>query len=87
MGVLALYRRESNAFSREQLRIVQAITSKLAVALQNGLLFRQAKQSATTDFLTGLPNTRSLFIHLDGELSRSERSSQPIAVVVCDLDG
>jgi len=87
VGVLTLYRAEPNAFSRDQLRIVQAITSKLAVALQNSLLYRQARASATTDYLTGLPNTRSLFVHLDSELSRCERTSEALSIMVCDLDG
>jgi len=82
-----LYRAEPNAFSRDQLRIVQAITSKLAVALQNSLMYRQARASATTDYLTGLPNTRSLFVHLDSELSRCERTSEVLSILVCDLDG
>jgi diguanylate cyclase (GGDEF)-like protein/putative nucleotidyltransferase with HDIG domain len=87
VGVLSLYRVEANAFNRDQLRIVQAITSKLAVALHNGLMFRQAEASATTDYLTGLPNTRSLFTHLDRELSQAELMRQPLSVIVGDLDG
>jgi len=87
VGVLTLYRAEPNAFSRDQLRIVQAITAKLAVALQNSLMYRQARASATTDYLTGLPNTRSLFVHLDSEISRCERTSEVLSILVCDLDG
>ena len=87
VGVLTLYAGQPNAFSRDQLRIIQAITSKLAMALQNALLYRQARDSATTDYLTGLPNTRSLFLHLESELSRSERSGEPLCIMVCDLDG
>ena len=37
--------------------------------------------------MTGLPNARSLFLHLDSELARSKRLQTPLAVVVCDLDG
>lgn len=86
VGVLAFYRREPNAFTRDQLRIVQAITSKLTVTLQNALTYRQAKVTARTDYLTGLPNSRSLFMHLDSELSRCERKGEPVSVMVCDLD-
>lgn len=86
VGVLALYRNERDAFARDQLRIVQAITSKLAVAVRNSLMYRQAATSATTDYLTGLPNTRSLFMHLDAELSRCQRMGDPLILMVCDLD-
>jgi len=87
IGVLALYRSDRNAFTRDQLRILQAVTSKLAVAIRNSLMYRQAAATATTDYLTGLPNTRSLFMHLDAELSRCHRSGEPLTVLVCDLDG
>src|ERR1041385_2363102 len=87
IGVLALYRSDRNAFTRDQLRILQAVTSKLAVAIRNSLMYRQAAATATTDYLTGLPNTRSLFMHLDAELSRCHRSGEPLTVLVCELDG
>ena len=49
--------------------------------------YRQVERSAVTDMLTELPNARSLFLHLDSELSRAQRTGQTIAVLVCDLDG
>ncbi len=49
--------------------------------------YRQAETSATTDFLTELPNARSLFLRLDSELSRCKRTNEPLTVLVCDLDG
>jgi diguanylate cyclase (GGDEF)-like protein len=51
------------------------------------LRYRQAESCATTDFLTGLPNARSLFLHLDAETSRAQRANSTLAVLVCDLDG
>lgn len=87
VGVLALYRTDKDAFTRDHLRLLLAICSKIAVSIENALKYRQAETSATTDVLTGLPNTRSLFLHLDGELARARRSHTPLAVLVCDLDG
>jgi len=87
VGVLTLYRPEVDAFSRDQLRILMAISSKLALTMQNALKYRVAEDSATTDYLTGLPNARSLFLHLDSELARAKRSNGGLTVFVCDLDG
>jgi diguanylate cyclase (GGDEF)-like protein/putative nucleotidyltransferase with HDIG domain len=87
LGVLTLYRSEANAFSRDHLRILLAICSKIAMAIENALRFQKAESSATTDFLTDLPNARSLFVHLDRELSRCRRENLTLAVMVCDLDG
>ncbi|HVN06713.1 MAG TPA: diguanylate cyclase [Bryobacteraceae bacterium] len=87
IGVMTLYRADSDAFSRDHLRILQAISSKVSLAVENALIFRQLEDSATTDYLSGLPNARSLFVRLDTELARCRRSGQPLCVVVCDLDG
>ncbi|HBY63261.1 MAG TPA: hypothetical protein DEH78_25850 [Solibacterales bacterium] len=87
VGVLSLYAAAKDAFTRDQLRIVEAIAGKAALAIENALRYRQAETSATTDYLTGLPNARSLFVHLEGELSRARRSGGSLAVIVCDLDG
>jgi diguanylate cyclase (GGDEF)-like protein len=86
-GVLCLYAREKNAFTEDHLRILSAAATKVAVAVENALKYRLAERSAVTDMLTELPNARSLFLHLDSELSRAKRTEQGIAVLVCDLDG
>lgn len=87
VGVMALYRLEPEAFSRDHLRILQAISGKVAMSIENALRYRQAENSASTDFLTGLLNARSLFLQLDSELARCRRLETPLAVLVCDLDG
>jgi diguanylate cyclase (GGDEF)-like protein/putative nucleotidyltransferase with HDIG domain len=87
VGVLTLYRSQRDAFSKDQLRVLLAITSKLSVAVENALKYDQAESSATTDYLTALPNARSLFVYLDGELARAARQDTDLAVLVCDIDG
>ena len=87
LGVLALYRAERDAFSKENLRILQAISSKVALSIENALSQRLLETSITTDYLTNLPNARSLFLSLDHEVSRAARTGIPLAVVVADLDG
>ena len=87
LGVLALYRAERDAFSKENLRILIAISSKVAFAIENALHNRLLETSITTDYLTNLPNARALFLWLDHEVSRASRENTELAVVVCDLDG
>jgi diguanylate cyclase (GGDEF)-like protein/putative nucleotidyltransferase with HDIG domain len=86
-GVLSVYRRDAQAFSADDLRIGMAVAAKLGLCLENAAKFRQLESSATLDFITGLPNSRALFGHLDAELSRCRRSMESLAVLVCDLDG
>jgi diguanylate cyclase (GGDEF)-like protein len=86
VGVLAMYRAERDAFAADHLRILLAISSKIALSMENALKYQQAESSATTDYLTGLPNARSLFVHLSRELARCRRTGTSLAVMVCDLD-
>jgi diguanylate cyclase (GGDEF)-like protein len=87
VAVLALYRVQQNAFAKEDLRIVLNASSKLGFTIANALKFKKAEDSATTDFLTGLPNASSLYLHLESELSRCKRSGSPLTVFMLDLDG
>ena len=87
VGVLALYHAERDAFTSDHLRILLAISSKMALAVENALKYEQAESSATTDYLTGLPNARSLFLQLDRELARCKRDTSSLTVMVCDMDG
>jgi len=87
LGVLSLYHSEKDAFTNDHLRILLAIASKLGLSIENALKYRLAETSATTDYLTGLPNARSLFLHLDREMSRCRRHEEALTVLVCDLDG
>jgi diguanylate cyclase (GGDEF)-like protein/putative nucleotidyltransferase with HDIG domain len=87
IGVLALYRGERDAFTSDNLRILLAISSKMALAIENALKYQQAENSATTDYLTGLPNARSLFLQLDRELARCKRDNSTLTVMVGDMDG
>jgi diguanylate cyclase (GGDEF)-like protein len=59
----------------------------VAISIENALKYRRAETCAVTDALTGLPNARSLFLHLDSELARCKREKSPLSVLVCDLDG
>src|SRR5712691_6389153 len=46
-----------------------------------------SRRAPNTDFLTGLPNARSICLHLEKELSRVRRTKTPLAVLLCDLNG
>ncbi|HVI07600.1 MAG TPA: HD domain-containing phosphohydrolase [Candidatus Binatia bacterium] len=87
VGVLAMYHSAQDAFTPDHLRILLAVASKVALSVENALKYQQAESSATTDFLTGLPNARSLFMHLAQEVARCKRMKNSLAVMVCDIDG
>ena len=86
LGVLSLYRADADAFAPDHLRILLGLSSKIALSFENALKYRALEASATTDYLTGLSNTRALFERLNHELSRCEPQRSPLTVMVCDLD-
>ncbi len=86
-GVLTLYHREKNCFTKDHLRLLLAASSKLGLSVENALQFEHAQSTASTDYLTGLPNARSICLHLEKELSRVRRAKTPLAVLLCDLNG
>ncbi len=86
VGVLTLYHTAKDAFTRDHLRIVLGLSAKISLAIENALKFRQVECSASTDYLTQLPNARSLFPHLENQIARSKRSGGKLAILVCLLD-
>jgi diguanylate cyclase (GGDEF)-like protein len=65
---------------RSEVASLRTERDELAVAL------RQTEALSLTDELTGLPNRRSFIQRLDQEISRSQRTDQPLAMVLLDID-
>lgn len=86
-AVLSLYQRRKNGFTPDHLRMLLAASAKLGLSVENALEFERAQSSASTDFLTGLPNARSICLHLEAELSRSRRAGGSLALLLGDLNG
>jgi len=87
LGVLTLYKLEADAFSTDHLRILLAMSEKIGASIANAAKYQDATDSAVTDYLTGLPNARSLFVQLESEIARHQRDRGRVGIVVCDLDG
>jgi diguanylate cyclase (GGDEF)-like protein len=86
-GVLTLYHLERDAFTNDHLRVLLALKSKLSLTIENTLRYQQVSVSATTDGLTALPNARTLFLHLDAELTLCKENGSGLAMLLCNLDG
>ncbi|MGH9219958.1 MAG: GGDEF domain-containing protein, partial [Vicinamibacterales bacterium] len=57
-----------------------------SAVINNSIVFEQTQEDSLTDPLTGLPNTRFMFMHLTRELARAERLKAEVALLVMDLD-
>jgi diguanylate cyclase (GGDEF)-like protein len=54
--------------------------------IHNSIVFEQTQEDSLTDALTGLPNTRFMFLHLSRELARADRLNAEVSLMVMDLD-
>jgi diguanylate cyclase (GGDEF)-like protein/putative nucleotidyltransferase with HDIG domain len=87
VGALALYCEENYGYSADEVRLLETISMHAALAVHNALVFERTEESALTDNLTGLPNSRYLYSFFEQERSRAERHGYPLAVMMMDLDG
>ncbi|HSE37795.1 MAG TPA: HD domain-containing phosphohydrolase, partial [Blastocatellia bacterium] len=87
VGTLALYCEEDRGYSADEVRLLETISRHTAAAVHNALAFERTKESALTDSLTGLPNSRYMYSFFDQERSRCERHGYPMVLMMMDLDG
>jgi diguanylate cyclase (GGDEF)-like protein len=86
LGTINLYHTRPDAFQSDDIRVTLFIAELAAQTIENARLFETARESAFTDELTGLKNTRFLHQFLEQEISRSRRNQRPFAVLGLDLD-
>jgi diguanylate cyclase (GGDEF)-like protein/putative nucleotidyltransferase with HDIG domain len=86
IGTLSVYHVEAGYYRDDHRRLLDRVSEQAAAVINNSMLFEQTQEDSLTDPLTGLPNTRFLFMHLTRELARAERLKQEVALLVMDLD-
>jgi diguanylate cyclase (GGDEF)-like protein len=87
IGTIALYHTEVGCYTDDHRRLLERVAEQAAAVVNNSILFEQTKRDSLTDPLTGLPNTRFMFVHLTRELARAERLDTEVSLLVMDLDG
>ena len=87
IGCLALYHVDANRYTEEHSRLIERVAEQASAVVHNSIVFEQTQEDSLTDPLTGLPNRRSMFVHLSRELARAERLKSQVALIVMDMDG
>jgi diguanylate cyclase (GGDEF)-like protein/putative nucleotidyltransferase with HDIG domain len=87
IGTLAVYHSEPGFYGDDHRRLLDRVCEQAAAVIQNAIVFEQTQEASFTDQLTGLPNTRFMFLHLSRELSRASRLTSEVALLVMDLNG
>ena len=86
IGALAVYHLDAAFYRDDHRRLLDRVSEQAAAVLNNSMVFEQTQEDSLTDPLTGLPNTRFLFMHLTRELARADRLKSEVALMVMDLD-
>ncbi len=86
LGVLNVESRGENAFTPQDVLILNTLADLLATALHNAFVFQKLQQQSITDGLTGIKTRRFFWEALSAEWKRASRSGRPFSVVLIDLD-
>jgi hypothetical protein len=86
IGTLALYHTEANRYTVDHRRLIERVAEQAGAVIHYSIVFEQTQEDSLTDPLTGLPNRRSLFVHLTREIARAERLKGEVAMIVMDID-
>jgi diguanylate cyclase (GGDEF)-like protein/putative nucleotidyltransferase with HDIG domain len=86
IGTISVYHTEPSIYTDDHRRLLDRISEQAAAVIYNSIVFEQTQEDSLTDPLTGLPNTRFMFMHLTRELARAERVKSEVSLLVMDLD-
>jgi diguanylate cyclase (GGDEF)-like protein len=87
LGYLAVYTRDrGRRFGDEDVRLLEELTLRAGPSIENARKFREARQLADLDALTGLHNRRYFHETLARECARAHRYGRRLALIVFDLD-
>jgi diguanylate cyclase (GGDEF)-like protein len=87
IGYLAIFTRDRGAgFGEDDVRDLEALALRAGPAIENARRFREARQLADLDALTGLHNRRFFHETLAREVARAHRYERQLALIVFDLD-
>jgi diguanylate cyclase (GGDEF)-like protein len=87
IGYLTIFTRgRERRFDEEDVRRLEDLSLRAGPAIENARRFREARQLADLDALTGLHNRRYFHETLARECARAHRYSRRLALIVFDLD-
>ena len=86
LGTIALYEVGTGGYSNDNIRLMEIIANRASTALYNAIRFEETQEDAFTDRLTGLANSRFLYIFFEQTLSEAKRYQEPLTVIEMDLD-
>lgn len=86
LGMLALLSEKINALSPYQIELLEVLGNQASTSIANARFHAEIERLAITDGLTGLFNHRHFQERLSQEFSRIDRFSEPLSVLIIDID-
>jgi diguanylate cyclase (GGDEF)-like protein len=86
-GVLLIWSASPGDFVGYESQLLALMANIVGGALVRAELIEKLTAQAVTDELTGLANRRAWYHQLDQALARGRRTSQPLSILILDLDG
>jgi len=87
IGVMSVQNHTPNAYTDDQVRLLERIALQAALAIENARLYAQEQRLAIIDQLTGIYNYRGLMELGDREIDRARRFNHSLSVLFFDIDG
>jgi diguanylate cyclase (GGDEF)-like protein len=88
IGWLGIFSRDPDVrFGDDDLRRLEELAERVTPAIENARRFREARQLADLDALTGLHNRRYFHETLAREVERAQRYQRQLSLVLVDVDG
>jgi diguanylate cyclase (GGDEF)-like protein len=87
LGYLTVFTRsKGHTYSDDEVRQLETLALRAGPAIENARTFREARQLADLDALTGLHNRRYFHETLARECARAHRYERKLSLIVFDLD-
>jgi diguanylate cyclase (GGDEF)-like protein/PAS domain S-box-containing protein len=86
IGVLSIQSHRRDAYSVEQVQLLERIAVQAAIAIDNARLYAEEQRLAIVDELTGVYNYRGLMELGGREVERARRFHRPLSAVFFDID-
>jgi diguanylate cyclase (GGDEF)-like protein/PAS domain S-box-containing protein len=86
IGVMSIQSHRPNAYSEEQVRLLEQIAIQAAIAIENARLYAEEQRLAIIDELTNIYNYRGLMELGAREVERTRRFNHPLSALFFDID-
>jgi diguanylate cyclase (GGDEF)-like protein len=86
IGLLNFVRKDRQAFSEHQIKLLTSVTRQAALAILNAQLYQEKLDLSVTDELTKLANRRKMQTRLELEWNRARRFDSGLSLLMIDID-